>query len=159
MTSLEKTQCYILSFFNPNSPNFKPIRCYDRILKLFSCINTEREKTVCNSPLSSPNIDNSTDVFITRKCSSGELISSLYLCDGYKDCLDGSDESHCICYIEGKVVNDSIFCSKKCSLNIHCRCSLLFTNTFLFGCVSFNNNQVVAMEQNNNSSIINKFQI
>ena len=160
VTSLEKTQCYILSFFNPNNPDFKPIRCYDRVLKSFYCINPEMEKRVCNSSLSPPNNNNnnSIDILITRKCSSGESISSLYLCDGYQDCFDGSDEYHCICYIEGIVVNDSIFCSKKCSLNIHCSCSILFTNTYLSGCVSFKNNHVVNMKKSNDPPLIKELQ-
>ena len=157
LTSLEKTQCYILSLLNPSSPHFKQIRCSDTILKSFYCINPEKKNIACDSPLShnNNNHDNkSTDIVIKKKCSSGEIISSLYFCDGYKDCLDGSDELNCTCYINGKVINDNNFCSKKCSLSINCSCSILFTNNVLSGCVSFKNSQVIDMEKSNNSSLL-----
>ena len=156
VTSMRKTQCYMLTFFNPNQPLFKPISCSDTVLKSFYCIIPGEKKTsVCNSSKSLSSINNIVHTnFITvisRKCSSGEIISTLYFCDGQKDCSDGSDESNCTCYIEGKVINDSNFCSEKCSQQIQCRCSTLFTNNFLTGCVSFKSKEILDMKQGNDS--------
>ena len=83
------------------------------------------------------------------KCSNGQYISTFHTCDGYQDCPDGTDELNCYCFRNGKMINDSIYCSEACSLKTNCTCSILFTNHGSDGCHSYVDPELT---QNNNIS-------
>ncbi|KAL5491262.1 hypothetical protein EMCRGX_G016515 [Ephydatia muelleri] len=53
-----------------------------------SCTSANPAAVICSSPYCP-----STNF----KCSNGLCIDTTYVCDGYNDCRDNSDETHCIC--------------------------------------------------------------
>ena len=125
--------CHILSLYNPIKPHLKSINCYQQILKSFIC-----EKLIPGkNPIITLNVEIQNERYGLMKCSSGQYISTLYTCDGNQDCSDGTDELNCYCFERGKMINDSIYCSKTCSLKMNCTCSILFTNHESDGCHSF----------------------
>ena len=130
------TKCYILSMFNPIKPHLKGINCSHEMLKSF-VRETPPSQEVNLIPT---NFDKTTERAILRKCLTGEVISSLYICDGVNDCSDGTDELNCFCYINGKVTKNNTFCAKECSLSINCVCPHLYVNSFDVGCTSYKNN-------------------
>ena len=133
LTSVQKehflTKCYILSI----KPLLKAINCSQQMLKSFICETPAHQALNLNSS----NIENTIKSAIVTKCLSGEVISSLYICDGVNDCSDGSDELNCFCYINGKLTENKTFCAKKCSLNNNYVCPPLYTNNFDRGCTSY----------------------
>ena len=132
------TKCYILSMFNPIKPHIKAINCSHEMLKSFICETPVQQKLNSNSS----NIENVVKSAILRKCLSGEVISSLYICDGVSDCSDGTDEFNCFCYISGKLTKNNTFCAKECSLSNNCVCPPLYTNSFEMGCTSYKRNNL-----------------
>ena len=132
------TKCYILSMFNPIKPHLKAINCSHKILNSFICETPAHQELNLNSS----NMENTIKSAILRKCLSGEVISSLYICDGVNDCSDGTDELNCFYYINGKVTNNNTFCAKECSLSNNCVCPPLHTYSFDVGCTSYKSNNL-----------------
>ncbi len=63
-----------------------------------------------------------------------ENVSSLYICDGHRDCQDGFDELNCTCYHNKDEIKGGYFCSRHCSRKKECLCSVLYHNTMNKGC-------------------------
>ncbi len=125
-------KCYILELMNTFRPTLKFINCTDKLLQTFACYNqsgTATEPFHQKQPTHGIEFDN--DLI---QCKSGEYISSLFMCDGHKDCHDGTDELNCICYKNGEQINDGVFCSRNCTPQTNCKCSVIFFNNQGSGC-------------------------
>ncbi len=131
----ELRQCYVLSLFNPAQPHFRPVDCSKKILHSLFC-----EKIVPNqnfeTNVTAMNVEEKNN-YGQVKCGNGEYISTLYICDGHRDCRDGSDERNCSCFVHGKIIRDNIFCSQTCSKAKNCVCAVLFTHLKSGGCHSY----------------------
>ena len=118
-------QCYILPFFNPIKPHFRPIDCHKQILKYFIC---EKPITI---GLTSPDMVVPFERYGLFRCINGQIISTLFICDGCKDCSDGDDEFNCYCFINSQRI--IYFYQKNISIDFHFyihyksfTCSMLF---------------------------------
>lgn len=119
-------KCYILEMLNPLKTSIKAINCAEPILDNIICINESTKNFETTSqPLSKYMRDFDNDLF---HCKSGEYVSSLFVCDGSRDCQDGLDEVNCTCYHNGQEIIDNWFCSKNCSRQTQCLCPILYTN-------------------------------
>ncbi len=131
-------QCYVLSLFNPIKPHFRPVNCSKPILNSFFCQKLDDVQKYNGNKTTS----NWTEYTITTRygqflCGDEQYISTLYICDGHKDCPDGSDEMNCSCHVNGRKINDNVYCSKNCSAGNMCTCPILFTHLKLDGCHSY----------------------
>ena len=125
-------QCFILSMFNPVKPHFKQISCSQPYLKYFIC---EEPRLINNTSVVNINYQSNKDYL--KQCNSGQYVSTLFLCDGYNDCFDQTDELECYCFVNGSRIDNNTFCYEHCSYQINCRCPILFTNEGSNGCSSF----------------------
>ena len=127
-----KKECYMLSLINPSRPHLTLIDCKSSVLKYFICEDMQEEKST-TAVITYDSIKSSS----VQKCNSGEMVSTLFLCDGYEDCMDGSDEKNCSCFVDGNIISDSVFCAQNCTSFRNCSCSLLYFNSAVKGCSSF----------------------
>ena len=131
--SYQSIQCYVLSLFNTIKPHFKQINCFKQILKSFICEN----HTIINNTLVPFHIGNSSERYGCMRCLNGQYISTFSICDGFKDCADGADEFNCYCFIQHQKINDSMYCSRNCSVINKCTCSTLYSQLKSHGCHSY----------------------
>ena len=119
--------------FNLAQPHLKPIHCSEKFLNIFLCAKPDNS-SLCEFSENSDVQENA----ITIKCGSGEFVSTAFICDGYQDCIDRTDELNCHCTnYKGQIILDSKFCSTNCTININCKCSNLYQNFILIGCRSY----------------------
>ena len=104
----DSTQCYALSLFDAIKPHFKLINCYKQFPKSFICEKPETYNITTQQVL------NEIPRYGLMKCSDGEYISTLHICDGHDDCTDGIDELNRFCFQNGKTIKDNIYCSRNC---------------------------------------------
>ncbi len=73
----------------------------------------------------------------TFRCLDGTFLSADVICDGVMHCINGEDESHCQCVLNGTLRNDSLYCATKCR-QPWCFCDPLFIyNTNRGGCQKY----------------------
>ena len=150
--SQNKLHCYILIIVNPPEPYFKLVECKTKLLNHFFC---EKMKISNYSRSKDFQIKDPAISSQLKLCSNGQYISTLFICDGVYDCFDKSDEIGCYCMVNGKINNDSIYCSQFCSRVMNCRCPSLYMNSGLLGCTSYitksqsTNNKKVALSTHN----------
>ena len=132
LASIESTkECYILSLINPIKPHLKLINCSKPVLKYFVCENQQMANH------RSVNMADVVEFNILKKCSSGEYVSSKFICDGHEDCVDASDESNCFCFVNNEIRIDNAYCSRKCTQTTNCKCAPLYSNSDSGGCSSY----------------------
>ena len=97
---------------------------WDEIIRYLTFIDL----MICESP---PLFLNSSTVGVYQ-CVDTNFILQHYVCDGYNDCNDASDEEHCkhVCNSE-----DTFNCFTNCSLP-ECQCDLMYFQCARRGCVS-----------------------
>ena len=132
--------CYILSLINPAKPHLELVDCIVPLLKYFVCEDIQEKKF---PPLE---VHDVIQLSSSTKCKpGGEYVSTLFLCDGYEDCSDGSDEKNCSCFVNGNIVSDSKYCTENCTLSKNCSCSSLYYNSDMKGCSSYQHNSEEVM--------------
>ena len=74
-------------------------------------------------------------------CNNGKFIISVRQCDGIKDCLNGDDETNCLCYIDKQTILDSYYCRKMCQYP-NCTCYKLLHQNHEAGCHTYMENEL-----------------
>ncbi len=123
-------QCYMLSLFNPLKPHLRPISCHTKIAETVIC---EKPSNAESNRISIPR-DYGVQRYGLMHCSNGQFVSTFFVCDGYNDCFDGSDEKNCSCISQTGQINNSIYCFKSCTRHSNCTCAPLFEQVGASGC-------------------------
>ena len=131
--TLTKQICHMLFLFNPSKPHIRSVYCSHPLLNVVVC----EKPGIKEINYTTLNFSEAPLLAIFKKCQSGEIICSMYICDGIKDCLDGTDEVHCFCFVKGQEIRNSTFCAQHCGLKKYCFCQKLYFQSLTAGCSSY----------------------
>ncbi len=124
--------CFMMIMLNPHKPSVYPVSCKNNISHLIVCEQIPQSESVSVTDTLHPETKELLGA-IMFPCSSGIFVSTTSLCDGGQDCEDSNDDEECTCYRNGKIQQDSSFCSRICQAH-NCKCPKLMQQAKTGGC-------------------------
>ena len=152
--SKKDVSCTLMMMENLAKPKWISVPCAAKILGDIVCV---KENQV-NKDKSHGFYQKLQDFEVTLtlfQCTNGKIISSMWQCNGFKDCSTGEDEKSCSCLIKDKLSFDSHYCRYNCK-KPECICSELFFQSHTIGCFQYKPLVTVNNRKTENSKIKTK---